>query len=92
MRAQGRRDYGGKLWTLIAARKPAGIHLDGEATVLFAVDGNGALIELQLARSSGNARLDTLALDTVRSAAPFPAPPPELESADLRFTIPFAFR
>lgn len=91
-RAQGRADYAGKIWAAIAAHKPRGIRLDGTAIVYFAIDANGALLGAHVAQSSGNAKLDTLALQTVESAAPYPKPPAVLEADDLRFTIPFAFR
>ena len=80
-----------QLWARIAARKPAGIHLDGVATVRFIVGADGALIAVELAGSSGNAALDRLALRTVRNAAPFPTPPMGVESEQLVFTIPFSF-
>jgi TonB family protein len=52
------------------------------ALVSFAIDANGALVSAELARPSGHADLDAEALDMVRRAAPFPAPP---ANADRRF-------
>lgn len=83
--------YQRQLWARISARKPAGIHLAGVATVRFSVGDDGALIAVELAASSGNAALDRLALRTVRNAAPFPAPPTGVEKDQLVFTIPFSF-
>jgi protein TonB len=48
----------------------------------------GALRAVRLARSSGNARIDQLALATVRNAAPFPAPP----SGAMSYTIRIDFQ
>lgn len=83
--------YQRQLWARISARKPSGIHLAGVATVRFSVRDDGALIDVELAASSGNAALDRLALRTVRNAAPFPTPPTGVERDQLVFTIPFSF-
>lgn len=83
--------YQSQLWARISARKPAGIHLAGVATVRFSVGDDGALIAVELAASSGNAALDRLALRTVRNAAPFPVPPIGVERDQLVFTIAFSF-
>lgn len=83
--------YQRQLWARISARKPAGIHLDGVASVRFSVGEKGALTAVELAASSGNAALDRLALRTVRNAAPFPAPPVGVEGDQRVFTIPFSF-
>ncbi|WP_209425680.1 TonB family protein [Pararhodobacter sp. SW119] len=47
----------------------------GTVTVVFSVAPTGALASVQVARSSGHPQLDEMALDHVRRAAPFPAPP-----------------
>ena len=65
-------------------RQPRGVGR-GRAVVSFTVAGGGGLAALGLAASSGNARLDRAALDIVRRAAPFPAPPP---GAQRTFSIP----
>lgn len=83
--------YQRQLWARIAARKPAGIRLAGVAAVRFAVGGDGALVAVELAASSGNTALDRLALRTVRNASPFPPPPATVEEEQLVFTIPFSF-
>src|SRR3546814_17480986 len=70
-----RETYIRRLWAWIAARRPAGLHLEGEALISFSIGPRGDLRGLSLDRSSGNAQLDRLALRTVRLAAPFPRPP-----------------
>lgn len=78
--------YASSVWSALARHKPrAG--KNGSATVVFAIGGNGALRGLKIGRSSGNARIDQLALATVRSAAPF-APPP---SGSASYTIRIDF-
>jgi len=84
--------YAQRLWRHIAARRPSGTHIPGTAIVTFTITSNGSLKALSLARSSGNTMLDRLALRTVRAAAPFPVPPPELQGADMEFSLPFSFR
>jgi protein TonB len=74
--------YAGKVWSALARHKPrAGQR--GSASVSFAIGQNGALQAVRIARSSGNARIDQLALATVRNAAPFPPPP----SGSVSYTI-----
>jgi protein TonB len=75
--------YSSSVWSALARHKPrAGQR--GSATVVFAIGGNGALRGLRVGRSSGNARIDQLALATVRSAAPFPPPPAGSASYTIR--------
>lgn len=49
---------------------------EGVAQVRFTLDARGRVLDASLVRSSGHAVLDREALDTVRRAAPLPAPPP----------------
>jgi protein TonB len=75
--------YSSSVWSALGRHKPrAGQR--GSATVVFAIGGNGALRGLKIGRSSGNARIDQLALTTVRSAAPFPPPPSGSASYTIR--------
>lgn len=83
--------YQRQLWARISARKPAGFHLAGVATLRFTVAGDGTLVAIGLVASSGNAVLDRLALRTVRNAAPFSTTSPGVEGDHLVFTIPPSF-
>lgn len=76
------------LWSRIAAARPTGMALQGEALVGFTLDADGRLVALELLQSSGNGLLDRLALRTVRRAAPFPPPP---ATAGHVFRIAFHF-
>ena len=51
-------------------------HLRGQVIVSFAVDDHGQVADLKIIQSSGVPAVDSLALDMVREAAPFPPPPP----------------
>ena len=53
--------------------------LSGNVAVTFTIDDSGKLSALGIVQSSGNARLDALALHSIELAAPFPPPPPEAE-------------
>lgn len=75
--------YASKVWSALARHKPkAGQR--GSTTVVFAIGENGGLRGLRVGRSSGNARLDQLALATVRNAAPYPPPPSGAASYTIR--------
>jgi periplasmic protein TonB len=79
--------YASQVWSALARHKPrAGQR--GSAAVAFTIGEMGGLRGVQIARSSGNSRLDQLALQTVRNAAPFPAPP----SGAVSYTIRIDFQ
>jgi protein TonB len=61
----------------------------GAALVELTIDASGGLVGATLAESSGLAMRDAAALSTVRRAAPFPAPPPELASDRLVLRVRF---
>jgi len=83
------RGYSANIWSTLARRKPnAGQR--GSTTVTFAIGPAGALRFVRVSRSSGNARLDQLALATVRAGAPFP-PPPVLKDGTAAYTIRIDF-
>ena len=83
--------YARQLWQHILEWKPPGATVAGTAVVQFAIDRGGALRQLALAQSSGSARLDRIALRSVRLAAPMPLPPAELGDDDLSFSLAFSF-
>jgi protein TonB len=83
------RGYSANIWSTLARRKPNAGQL-GSTTVTFAIGPAGALRFVRVSRSSGNARLDQLALATVRAGAPFP-PPPVLKDGTAAYTIRIDF-
>lgn len=84
-------DYQRMVWNRIVVRRPRGFDMPGEALLRFTLDGQGALVSADLARSSGSAMLDRLALRTLHAAAPFPPPPAGIGDRPLRFTVRFSF-
>jgi protein TonB len=82
--------YSAKIWSALARKKPnAGQR--GSTTVTFAIGPAGSLRFVRVSQSSGNARLDELALATVRNAAPFPPTSVLKDEADA-YTIRIDFR
>jgi periplasmic protein TonB len=80
--------YQAKVWSALARSKPrAG--KQGSATVSFGINAAGGLAFVRIGRSSGDPRLDQLALGTVRAAAPFPPPPDALSSRPYTIRIDF---
>jgi protein TonB len=68
--------YSAKTWSALARKKPnAGER--GSATVTFAIGPAGALRFVRVSQSSGNTRLDQLALATVRNGTLPSAPGPQ---------------
>ncbi|HVA14030.1 MAG TPA: TonB family protein [Stellaceae bacterium] len=54
---------------------PLGLRLEGTAVFSILIGANGALLGVQLDRSTGAEVLDRAALAMIRKAAPFPPPP-----------------
>jgi protein TonB len=65
--------YSRQVWAALARSKPRAGQ-KGSATVVFSIGASGSVGSVRIARSSGNSRIDQLALSTVRRAS-FPAPP-----------------
>jgi periplasmic protein TonB len=80
--------YNAKIWSALARHKPR-TGKAGSATVTFAIGAAGGLRSARISGSSGDARLDQMALQTVRNAAPFPPPP---NPASASYTIRIYFR
>jgi protein TonB len=81
--------YPGLILRQITRQRRQATNARGSAMVQFIVGGNGELAGLGLLQSSGSDRLDQMALDHIRRAAPFPPPPP---GAETRFSFEFVGR
>jgi periplasmic protein TonB len=82
-------NYPGKVYAKIARTRQRNAGGKGVAHVSFQVTASGQAVSITVSRSSGNARVDKAAIDHVRRAAPFAAPP---AGARTRFVIPIEFR
>ena len=83
--------YKALVWTQIQTHRPDHVRVAGRTVILFTVALNGNLQMVRVLTPSGNDRLDQVALDVVRNAAPFPPPPSTSTAEDLTFSIPFDF-
>jgi protein TonB len=63
----------------------------GTAQLSFSLDRHGRVTTARITKSSGSGALDQEALDLVRRAQPFPAPPAALTGAQIDLTVPVRF-
>jgi protein TonB len=64
------------------------LRLEGETLLRFVIRGDGTIGALALRRSSGHRTLDEKAVETVREAAPFEAPP---QRKEMTILLPVSF-
>lgn len=86
-----RSTYLHRLWLRIMACRPGGLGLAGIVRLAFRVDGHGALTQAQVIGPSGMILLDRAALQALRRAAPFPAPPEDMPVDDEDFEVEIRF-
>lgn len=91
-RGQLLSDYGRLVWARIAAHRPQGLRMPGSTLLSFTVAADGSVLAATVARSSGSAALDRLALQALARASPFPPPPALLGPPAPSFVILFEFR
>lgn len=93
--AAGSRDaYGRAVFARIKARQSYTSELsrdgiEGSVTLAFVIDPRGRMRDERVTASSGNQRLDHIAVGQLRSAAPFPPPP---NRTPRPFTIRLTYR
>jgi len=66
--------------------------IQGSLLIVFRLDRDGNLISSTIARSSGHGILDTYALDSIRSAIPFPPFPEDIQVQFLNINASFAYQ
>jgi periplasmic protein TonB len=64
----------------------------GEVLLDLKIDGSGNVLSAKVRESSGHDALDNQALEMVRKASPFPAPPEALRSRSFNITVPVSFK
>jgi periplasmic protein TonB len=64
----------------------------GECLLDLKLDGNGNVLSANVKESSGHEALDNQALEMVRKASPFPAPPEVLRGRSFNITVPVSFK
>ena len=65
--------YANKVWAALATHKRKALQ-PGNTQLTFGIGPSGDLAYVRVNRSSGNSRLDQMAIATVRKSAPFPRP------------------
>jgi periplasmic protein TonB len=92
-----RGQYGGTLGRAIAKHKsyPKIAQMrgwQGEVLLDLKLDGAGNVLSATIKESSGHESLDNQALEMVRKASPFPAPPEALRGRSFNITVPVSFK
>lgn len=64
----------------------------GECLLDLKLDGGGNVLSANIKESSGHESLDNQALEMVRKASPFPAPPEALRGRSFNITVPVSFK
>lgn len=90
-------EYGGQLGRAIAKHKsyPKIAQMrgwEGQVMLDLKLDGNGNVLSAKVRDSSGHEALDNQALEMVKKASPFPAPPEALRSRTFNLSVPVSFK
>lgn len=64
----------------------------GQCLLDLKIDSGGNLMSANIKESSGHDSLDKQALEMVRKASPFPAPPEALSNRSFNITVPVSFK
>lgn len=68
-------NYPGQVMRRISRVSKPRVKSRGTAVIAFSIGSGGGLARVSVARSSGSSALDAAAVNVIRKAAPFPAPP-----------------
>jgi periplasmic protein TonB len=95
--SDARAQYGSTLGRAIAKHKsyPKIAQMrgwQGEVLLDLKLDGSGNVQAASIKESSGHESLDNQALEMVRKASPFPAPPEALRGRSFNITVPVSFK
>lgn len=85
------REYARYVAQALAKARPKGVGGHGTVKVKLAISPGGSLATVEIARSSGNKRVDDTALTAVQRAL-LPVPPPGMTEAQLTYEVPYHFR
>jgi TonB family protein len=84
-------EYARYISQALAKSRPRGTGTFGTVRVRLAISPTGGLASVEIVSSSGNRRLDEMAVAAVRHAA-LPAPPPGMTVSQLTYEVPYHFR
>jgi protein TonB len=85
------REYARYVSQALAKSKPRGPGAFGTVRIRLAIAQDGGLASVEIMKSSGNRRLDRMALAAVHSAA-LPPPPAGMTADQLTYEVPYHFR
>jgi periplasmic protein TonB len=90
-------EYGSQLGRAIAKHKsyPKVAQMrgwEGEVMLDLKIDENGNVLSAKVRESSGHEALDNQALEMVKKASPFPAPPEVVRSHRFNISVPVSFK
>lgn len=85
------REYAQYVAQALSKARPKGVGGFGTVKVKLVVAPAGGLAAVEIAKSSGDRRLDNLVLAAVQRAA-LPAPPPGMTATQLTYEVPYHFR
>jgi protein TonB len=85
------REYAHNVAQALRKARPKGVGGSGTVRVKFAVALDGSVASVEIAKSSGNQKLDDIALEAVRRTK-FQTPPVGLTSAERFYELPYYFR
>jgi periplasmic protein TonB len=71
--------------------KPKAVGEFGTVRVKFTITADGGVVSAEIAKSSGNKKLDNLALEAVQRTK-FRTPPAGMTSTQLFYELPYYFR
>ena len=85
------REYARYVAQALAKTKPKGCGGLGTVRVKFVIAGDGGLATVEIAKSSGNPKLDDIVLGAVRRTK-FLVPPAGMTPLQLTYEVPYHFR
>jgi periplasmic protein TonB len=82
-----------QVYAHLVRHKPGTTSADGSGTasLSFTINRSGGVVSSRLSGSAGSSTLDQKALEMVRRANPFPAPPPDVGGGSFTFSVPVHF-
>ncbi len=84
------RDYSRQVSMVLSRTKPRTVYETGVVEVEFRIAPDGTLASVGVSRSSGNAKVDELAVAALQKAR-FPAPPPTMTTEQLFYRTVYTF-
>jgi protein TonB len=85
------RDYSRLVSTILARAKPKTVYETGAVEVEFRIAPDGAITSVGVNKSSGNGKVDDLAVAALQKAR-LPAPPPGMTAEQLFYRIVYTFK